>query len=123
MDRLIVLSCVSMNEPTKETYFKYYLSNVNDLKNKIKKIKKIKKSIFDENIKEFYEMNGMNNLCPYINCDKYITPNYKNYNRIEGEFCLLDNILLIEEHTSYTFAYSINVLNLTKNNCLDLYNH
>ncbi|AGF85734.1 hypothetical protein QJ854_gp048 [Moumouvirus goulette] len=120
MNRLIVLSCVSMNEPTKETYFEYYLSNVNDLTNQIKKIKK---DIFDENIKEFYKTNGKNLKCPYIGYEKYISPNYHNHNRIEGEFCLMDDVFLIEEHTSYTFAYSISVININKNNRLAIYEH
>ncbi|UFX99723.1 hypothetical protein QKC54_gp1011 [Megavirus baoshan] len=109
-----------MNEPTKETRFEYILSDKNSLKDKINKLKK---RVFDDNIKEFKEIYGTNSICPYINCDTYYDPNFKKYTRIVKNFSLMDDTFLIEEHTSYTFAYSISIVDLDKDNTLILYDH
>ncbi|AKI78767.1 hypothetical protein [Acanthamoeba polyphaga mimivirus] len=123
MTKLIVLSRVSMNEPTKETSFEYVLSDKKSLKNKINKLKK---RVFDENIEEFNEINeidGVNSICPYINCDTYYDPDFKKYTKIIKNFSLMDDTFLIEQHTSYSFAYSISVVDLVKDNTLVLYEH
>ncbi|AFX93169.1 hypothetical protein CE11_01143 [Megavirus courdo11] len=120
MNKLIVLSIVSMNEPTKETRFEYILSDKNSLEDKINNLKK---RVFDDNIKEFKEIYGTNSVCPYINCDTYLNPNFEKSNRIEGIFSIMDDIFLIEQHTSYVFAYGITVVNLNTNNQLILYEH
>lgn len=120
MNRLIVLSRVSMNEPTKETSFEYVLSDKKSLNNKINELKK---RVFDNNIKEFKEIYGVNFICPYVNCDTYYDPNFKKYTKIVNTFSLMDDTFLIEQHTSYSFAYSISVVNLIKDNTLVLYEH
>lgn len=109
-----------MNEPTKETRFEYLLSDKNSLQHKINNLKK---RVFDDNIKEFKEIYGTNFICPYINCDIYLNPNFKKFNRIEGTFSLMDDIFLIEQHTSYIFAYGITIVDLNKDSQLILYEH
>nr|WBF70224.1 hypothetical protein [Megavirus caiporensis] len=120
MNKLIVLSIVSMNEPTKETRFEYILSDENSLEHKINNLKK---RVFDDNIREYKEIYDTNSVCPYINCDAYLNPDFEKSNRIEGTFSIMDDIFLIEQHTSYTFAYGITIVDLNQNNQLILYEH
>jgi hypothetical protein len=119
MNKLIILSYVSMNEPTKECHFEFYLS---DKQNLSKKIDEIKKRIIDENIEDWNDLE-FDEECPYY--DGYINPNYKKYSRIEGSFLPLgdDEVFLIENHTSYIYAYAITVRNFTDNNTFDFYEH
>ena len=119
---LIILSCISLTDPTKETYFEYYICS-EDKKKLESKIAKIKKAVLRQNKKEYILDSIDDEECPYY--DGYKSPEYTECMEIKGNFLPLDDneVFLIESHTSYLFAYSITVRNLKKSNTFQLYEH
>lgn len=117
---LLVLSRISMNEPTKEISFKYYLTNKNDANNKIKEIQN---KVLKKNIDAFNETNEENKKCPYK--IGYKDPNYEEHSNIMGSFVPLENedVFLIEKHSSFTFAYAVTRMNLSEDNEFILFEH
>lgn len=118
MQYLIILSRVSLNEPTKETSFSFFSSNRENL---VSKINNIKNDVISQNKETYTELIGEN--CPYH--DGYISPKYKTHYRISGIFSPLDDgeVFLIEEHTSYFYAYAVTIRNFIDNNEFILYEH
>ncbi len=108
--KLIILSCVSMNEPSKIIDFQYYLHSGSEVE---KTVKRIKNEVISENIEAWNDQVDNNEPCPYH--DGYLDPEYEKHNNIQGNFLPLDDkeVFLIEGHTSYTFAYSITIKDIS----------
>jgi hypothetical protein len=100
---MVVLTRISLTDPTKELHFEYHLANKDTLDSKIREIED---RVIQENVDEY---SGSMKTAPY----KVGYINKKaNQDRIQGTFVLWDDVFLVEEHTAYDFAYAISVRNI-----------
>ena len=122
MQKLIVMTCVSLTDPTKETYFEYYLASEEQVSNKIKEIKQ---KIIDDNTEQYKE--SSDDQCPYI--EGYLGEYGKKGKDVEkyigGSLVphFNDEIFFIDTHTTYDFAYMVSVVDLAQDNKFILYEH
>jgi hypothetical protein len=97
---LFVLTKLSLTDPTKELQIYNYLAN-NTNSGKIRE--NIIKSTLVENIECYKEINECENAPYYYG---YTPDNFKIPHPLDYTFNT-DNLILIEDHTSYRFAYTL----------------
>lgn len=98
--RIIILTRISLTDPTKELHFEYYLADDNS-DNLSRKIREIEEKVVRKNVKEY---DGPLEKAPYK--VGYVNPK-ANQDRIAG--VMVPWVFLVEEHTSYDFAFAISV--------------
>jgi hypothetical protein len=109
-DFLLILTRLSLNEPTKECSTTIYLTSAENLE-KDKSL--IQKKILNENISEFYSLHDVpDDVCPYV--IGYKPDDWEKYNNVLDRLNSLDDLILIEFHTSYIFIYTLSVYNIKK---------
>lgn len=121
--KLIILTRISLDDPTGYTDFKFYPCDTGEVADKVKKIKN---RVIKTNVEEFRESNDTK--CPYK--IGYFAPEFREGSRnLDTRICrnlsLLEDgdVFLIEEHSSYSFAFGITVKNLIDDESFVLYEH
>ena len=125
--KLIILTRISLDDPTGYTDFEFYTCDEDELENTVKSIQR---KIIKQNISDYEEtyLRVEQKECPYK--IGYIAPEYRKgskslYTRVCDNLSLLQNkeIFLIEEHTSHDFAFGITVKDLIHDRSFVLYEH
>ena len=123
--KLIILTRISLDDPTAYTDFRFYpCQSYAELENKVETIKN---KILHRNREDFKE-SYPTKTCPYK--IGYVGPEYaegsRNRNtRICDNLSLFQDgeVFLVEDHSSYSFAYGITIRDLDEKKDFVLYEH
>ena len=103
--KLFVLTRLSLTDPTKELQIINYLAN-NTNSGEIRE--KIIKDILDQNIEMYKEINECDHAPYYY---RYRPDNFTIPHPLDYTFDM-DDLILIDDHTSYGFAYTLREYNI-----------